>query len=63
MDIPFNFDLERMRKAVEGGSVSFPRGLRGARQQFLRDDNKRLGNDLHPKEYHAAECVRGLLHG
>lgn len=61
MDTLFNFDLGRMRKAVNSGTVSFPRGLGRMRQQFLRDDNQRLGNNLHPKEYHATECVRGLL--
>lgn len=38
LDPPFNFDLERMKKAVEGPTISFPRGLTGAqRREFLRN--------------------------
>lgn len=59
----FNFDLDKISKAINSGIVSFPRGLKGARQQFLRDDNKRLGNWLGVEQYHATECVRGLIHG
>lgn len=37
LDPPFNFDLERMKRAVEGPTISFPRGLTGAqRREFLR---------------------------
>jgi hypothetical protein len=62
MDRPFNFDLDRMRKSVESGTVSFPRGIGRARQQFLRDDNRRF-TPPNVDSYHGAECVRGLILG
>lgn len=62
-ETPFNFDLERIQKSIESGVVTFPKGLGNARQQFLRDDNKRLGMSAYPNQYHGAEIVRGLVHG
>lgn len=65
MEREFNFDLERMEKAVSGGRITIPRGLAGAGQlkQFLRDNNVRLGYDDKPSDYNAAELLRGLIHG
>jgi hypothetical protein len=60
-EVPFNFDLDRMKKAVAGPSLRIPRGLAGAKQlrQFLRD-HKALDA---PSGYSAAEIARGLIHG
>lgn len=62
LDPPVNFDLERMKASLASGTISFPRGLGRARQQYLRDNNKRF--EAPPvKEFHGAECVRGLILG
>lgn len=57
---PYNptFDIRKLVRAIESGTISFPKGLRGGRQQFLRDA---MHEHLDPSKYHAAECVRGLL--
>lgn len=55
-----NFDLDKMKKAINSGVVSFPPGLGRIRQQFLRDD-QRVGYDLSVKDYTAVEIVRGLV--
>jgi len=36
-DAPFNFDLDKMKEALESGTISFPRRLTGEeRQEFIR---------------------------
>lgn len=36
-DAPFNFDLDKMKEALESGVISFPRGLTGEeRREFIR---------------------------
>lgn len=38
LDPPFNFDLEKMRAAVESPTISFPPGLTGEqRREFIRE--------------------------
>lgn len=61
-DRPVNFDLERMKASLASGTISFPRGLGRARQQYLRDCNNRLPQPA-VENYHGAECVRGLVLG
>lgn len=53
-----NFDIRKLARAINSGTISFPKGLRGGRQQFLRDA---MHDQLDPSRYHAAEVVRGLL--
>lgn len=37
LDPPFNFDLDKMKAALEGPTISFPRGLTGEqRREFIR---------------------------
>lgn len=57
-----NWDLDRMKLALGGGIVSFPRGLGRARQQFVRDDNQRYV-PMSVNDYRATEIVRGLILG
>lgn len=57
----FNFDLVKLHQAIRSGVISFPRGLGKSRQQYIRDDNRRLGMRIYPDQFHAAEIVRGLL--
>ena len=59
---PFNFDLEKLERALQSGTISMPRGLGRSRQQFLRDNNRRLRQPAVDR-YHGAECVRGLILG
>lgn len=39
----FNFDLEEMEKALNSGTISFPRGLTGEqRRAFIRERLKQI---------------------
>lgn len=62
MERVFNFDLERMKKAVTGKHITIPPGMArgGQLRQFLRDS-------MHPNDLNkgptVAEMMRGWVHG
>lgn len=39
IEYPFNFDLERMKQAVEGGTIRIPQGLsREERREWIKSN-------------------------
>lgn len=42
----FNFDLEKMEKALNSGTISFPRGLTGEqRRAFIREQLREIDDN------------------
>ena len=46
MDKPVNFDLERMKRAVEGPYITIPKGMkRDELRKWLSEERKRRGHE------------------
>lgn len=65
LDPPVNFDLERMKKAIEGPSLRLPRGLAPEERRFYVRNAKWEGNPsgtlVLPKGADAAQYIRDAM--